>query len=123
MPLYDRAAQFSPFAALTGYDEAVSETARLTQQQIELDEDEKQALNEKLTVILEQEAAPEATITYFEPDKRKSGGAYVSLTGRIKKVDEFKRTIMLTDGRQVPIDSVVQIESDSYSYDIYSEME
>ena len=85
MSVHDRAAQFSPFAALTGYDAAVQETARLTDRRIELDEGEKAAIDQRLTLVQERLPEPtEVTITYFVPDKKKAGGAYVSVTGTVK---------------------------------------
>ena len=104
MPLQDRASQFAPFAALVGYDDAVQETARLTGERIEPDEGEKQILNEKLQII-EANLGKEfpVTITHFVPDERKSGGAYVTVQGRVKKLDDHSGSILLTDGRVIPI--------------------
>jgi hypothetical protein len=114
MSLADRAAQFSPFAALTGYDAAVKESARLTDRQIELDENEIAALDEKLRVLVEQiDQHPEVTITYFEPDKRKAGGAYVTVTGQLKKIDDIERTIIFSDGTNIVISAVVDIATPS----------
>lgn len=88
MPMSDRAAQFSPFAALTGYDEAIGETARLTDRQRELDENELETLNRQLQSVLDQpEASREVSVTYFRPDGKKAGGSYVTVTGRLKKID------------------------------------
>ena len=85
----DRAARFAPFAAITGYEEMVLEEARVTDVRIEMDESSKAALNEKLNMILEFiDEQPEVSITYFEPDKRKAGGAYVTVTGTVKRIDE-----------------------------------
>ena len=87
----DRAARFAPFAAITGYEEMVLEEARITDDRIELDENSKAALNEKLNMILEFiDEQPEVSITYFEPDKRKAGGAYVTVTGTVKRIDEYE---------------------------------
>ena len=88
MPMSDRAAQFSPFAALTGYDEAIGETARLTDRRRELDENELEALNRQLQSILDQpEDSRKVSVTYFRPDGKKTGGAYVTVTDRLKKID------------------------------------
>jgi hypothetical protein len=106
----DRAAQFSPFAALTGYDAAVQETARLTTQRIELDEDEKAALDKKLRALIDRiDQHPEVSLTYFQPDEKKSGGAYVTETGTIKKYDAPERTVVLDSGTLIPVEDIVSI--------------
>ncbi len=111
MSAADRAAQFSPFAALTGYGAAVTEAGRLTDQRIELTESEKEALNERLLLLREQLAEqPEVTITYFQPDEKKTGGAYVSATGPVKKIDEYERAVLLCGGEKVPIDDIAEID-------------
>lgn len=110
MPMSDRAAQFSPFAALTGYDAAIEETGRLTEDRIILDENEIEILNAKLQSIEEQlENEPVAVITYFQPDKKKSGGAYVTITGVVKKIDSYEQVIVLTCGLRIPIAEIIQI--------------
>lgn len=115
MSMIDRAAQFSPFAALTGYDAAVKETARLTERKIELDEYEKQALDVKLAAIREQMGEhPEVTITYFQPDERKEGGSYQTVTGRIKKIDEYERQIVLVDGEKIKLADVMDVTKEAY---------
>ncbi|MGN1003726.1 MAG: hypothetical protein ACI4O5_02735 [Oscillospiraceae bacterium] len=107
----DRAAQFSPFAALAGYDAAVRETARLTQTRRDLDESRISALNEKLQRLLElRDQRPEVTITYFMPDERKAGGAYVDVTGRVKKIDTYTHTVVMTDRTAIPIGQICGIE-------------
>ena len=109
MSLADRAAQFSPFAALTGYEDAIDESARLTEEQIELDENAREELDEKLRQIREcGEAHPEITVTYFQKDARKDGGAYVTLTDRVKKIDEYARMISFMDGPVVRIENILQ---------------
>lgn len=109
MALADRAAQFSPFAALTGYEDAIDESARLTEEQIELDENAREELDEKLRQIREcGEAHPEITVTYFQKDARKDGGAYVTLTDRVKKIDEYARMISFMDGTVVRIENILQ---------------
>ena len=113
MPVQDRAAQFAPFAALAGHHDAVKETARLTEKRMELDEDCKAILDGKLQNIQDRSGRnPVVSITYFEPDLRKAGGAYVTLTGCVEKVDGYGRTVILTDGTQIPIDEIVEIEEE-----------
>ena len=108
MSNYVRAAQFSPFAALTGFDATIEEAGRLTDRRIELDEAEKELLNEKLQEILEHiDAQPQVTITHFVYDQRKAGGAYISTTGRVKKIDTYSRAILFTDGTAIPVSEFV----------------
>ena len=112
MSVSARAAQFSPFAALTGYGAAVDETARLTDDMIVLDENAKAMLDGKLQMIAEHIGDhPEVTITYFEPDKRKTGGAYVSVTGQVKEIDEYERVVKLCNGGMIPIGQIYAIVS------------
>ena len=112
MPALDRAAQFSPFAALTGYDDVIQETARLTDRPADLDENRKAFLNEKLQMLAEMiEERPEITLTYFEPDERKTGGAYVSVTGRVEKLDEIRCVLVLKDGTAVSFSQIYELES------------
>lgn len=111
MPRIGRAAQFAPFAALTGFDAEVEETARLTQSQIENNEENLMLMDEKLHAILDMiRDQPEVAITYFEPDARKSGGAYVTISGRIRRVDEVNRQIILTDRTVIGMDAIHEIE-------------
>ena len=111
MSLYDRAAQFSPFAALTGYAGVIRETARLTDRKIELDETMLTALNERYRLLLSVlDTEPEVEITYFVPDERKSGGAYRTVSGVVKKADEFTRRLTLTDGTVIPIEDVLMLD-------------
>lgn len=99
MSIVDRAAQFSPFAALTGYDAVIRETGRLTDRQFELDESEKLRLDDQLRMLAAvQEGHPKITVTYFIPDERKTGGAYERITGRLRKVDAYEKALILTDG-------------------------
>ena len=112
MPMEDRAAQFLPFAALTGYDAAVSETARLTEDRIELDPQEAERLGARLAVLVKrQQEQPELSLLYYVPDARKAGGAYVTVSGRIRKITDFPRCIYLTDGSRIPIEDIVAVES------------
>ena len=108
----DRAAQFSPFAALSGYGDAVQETARLTNRRIELDESAKAALDEKLRLLAEViEDRPEAAITYFLPDRKKAGGEYVTAAGRVKKLDAAAQELVMVNGQTIPIADIVEAES------------
>ncbi len=109
----DRAAQFSPFAALTGYEEAVDETGRLTDRRIVPDEDMLIRMSETLQYIAAHlNEQPQITITYFVPDQRKAGGSYTTLTGHVKKLDDFSRTLTFTDGTAISLDQVIAIFPD-----------
>lgn len=109
MALADRAAQFSPFAALTGYEDAIDESARLTEERIELDENAREELDEKLRQIREcGEAHPEISVTFFQKDARKDGGAYVTITGKVKKIDEYTHAIFFMDGTMVRAEDILQ---------------
>lgn len=110
MAMIDRAAQFSPFAALTGHGAAIDETARLTDERIDIEENKKEIINEKLLFIAENLGTPvEITVIFFVPDGRKSGGEYVSVTGRVEKIDVYKRNIVMSDGRIIPIENIYDI--------------
>ena len=116
MPMSDRAAQFAPFAALTGYDAAIKETGRLTDERIELDVEALGALDMKYQLLMEAlDEAPEVTITYFQPDERKAGGKYVSAVGAVKKIDDFERRITMRDGTRIPTDDVLSIDGELFS--------
>ena len=115
MSLEDRAAQFSPFAALTGYDAAILETGRLTEDKLELGEETQAILDRKQRYLAEIiDTKPEITVTYFVPDEKKSGGAYSTVTGFLKRIDEYERVLMLTDGRKIQLDAIVDIESEEF---------
>jgi len=115
MAAIHRAAQFSPFAALTGYDAAIKETARLTDERVELDEYRKDALSDKLQIIADRLIEhPEIVITYFQPDEKKNGGAYVTATGAVKKVDEYDRIVVMMDSTVIPIDEIISIEGQTF---------
>lgn len=112
MPIHDRAAIFSPFAALSGHGAAIAETARLTERRIKLDEDSRAELDRRQAVLLEHiDEQPEITITWFQPDERKDGGAYLTTTGRLKKLRELERLLVLADGAEIPLEDVVALES------------
>lgn len=111
----DRAARFAPFAAITGYEEMVLEEARVTDDRIEMDESSKAALNEKLNMILEFiDEQSEVSITYFEPDKRKAGGAYVTVTGTVKRIDEYEHLVIMTDGKKINIDDIYNLQGELF---------
>ena len=113
--MMDRAARFAPFAAITGYEEMVLEEARVTEERIDLDEGTLSLLNEKLNMIQEfLDEEPEVTITYFEPDKKKSGGAYVNITGIVKRIDEYEHFVIMTDGKKIRIEDIFALESDLF---------
>ena len=110
MPMMDRAAQFTPFRALTGYEDAVHETARLTDEKVDLTEDEKALLDTRLQPLADKiDHQPQVTLTYFRPDKKKAGGAYVTVTGQLKKMDDYAGTLVLLNGDRIPIEDVLSI--------------
>ena len=110
MPMTDRAAQFQPFRALTGYEDAVHETARLTDEKIELTEDEKAILDMRLQKLVDEiSSQPKVTLTYFQPDKKKAGGAYVAVSGQLKKIDDFESVLILVSGERIRIEDILQI--------------
>ena len=111
MPRAERAAQFSSFAALTGYEEIVAESARLTETRAELDRDALEALDGALRALAaEIETRPEAELRYFVPDEKKAGGRYETLRGRVKKIDEQASLLLLEDGKKIPLGDIVSIE-------------
>ena len=110
MPLRDRAAQFAPFAALTGYEAAVGETARLTTERRELDAQEAAELNRRLTDLAARlKDRPEVTIEYFVPDNRKAGGAYVTVAGRVRNISVSERLLVMEDGAAIPMEDVASV--------------
>lgn len=117
MPLADRAAIFSPFQALVGHGAAIEETARLTDHKIELTEDEKAVLDEKLRLLLET-GAP-GTFTWFLPDEKKDGGAYVTNLGTIKKIDPLQGIVVLMDGTVIPIEDILEIEDGTVRFNSF----
>ena len=111
MPMQNRAAQFAPFAALVGYDALIRETARLTDQKAELDESVKAELNEKLRLLLELlPQQPEVTITYFQPDNRKAGGAYRTTSGIVRKFLHSENLLVMMDGSKIPVDAIAALD-------------
>ena len=112
MPMLKRAAQFLPFAALRGYGDAIKEIQRQTEEKVELEESDLNALNEKMQYLRANLARmPEVTFTYFKPDERKAGGAYLTISGMVKRIDEYRRMIILYDGTKLPMDDIKTIES------------
>ena len=112
MSNYDRAAQFMPFSALSGYDAAILETARLTDQKIELTDSQLEVINEALGILQEHiEEQPEVEITYFKPDPQKQGGAYCAVTGTLRKIDELMQTVVLADRTEIPVGDILHIDS------------
>lgn len=110
MPIADRAAQFSAFAALTGYEEVIREAGRLTEERSETAEDARGILDEKLRMLQERiEEQPEAAITYFCPDEKKAGGSYVTVRGRVKRIDVYERMLVMTDGTRIAVGEIVDI--------------
>ena len=111
MPVSDRAAQFSPFAALTGYEDAIAETGRVTGKKHELSEEAKTVLDEKLRIIMSlNEETPALEITYFVADRKKSGGSYVTVIGRIKRIDGYSHNVIMEDKTRIPIDDIFEID-------------
>ena len=116
MPSANRAAQFSPFAALTGYDAAIEETGRLTDERMELDEDTIDALNLKMSMLADVISDhPRVSITYFRPDERKAGGAYVTVVGALKKIDDYEGVIVLMNGKKIAIEDICDIEGELFN--------
>lgn len=113
----NRAAQFLPFSALSGYEDAIKETGRLTEEERDLDEGVTEYLNRKLELLraCPAERQEEVLITYFRPDGKKSGGSYVTVAGCVKKVDDLERAVFLTDGTRIPVDGISQIEGEMFS--------
>ena len=110
MSMHDRAAQFAPFAALTGYEASVGETARLTSERRELDPQEAEELNRRLTDLAARlKDRPKVTIEYFVPDERKSGGAYVTVTDRVRHISVPEKTLVMEDGMAIPLEDVVSV--------------
>lgn len=115
MSMTERAAQFSPFAALSGYEDAISETARLTDRQIALGESEISALSQKISLLeIHIEKHPRAAILYFVPDETKSGGRYETEEGNIKKIRVYEKEVVFESGKTIPFDRILSLESDLF---------
>lgn len=115
MSIHDRSAQFAPFAALNGYGEEVDETARLTESRVDLDENRKEIMDEKLMALQEHiKENPEVTITFFVPDEKKSGGKYLTEVGVIKKIDSYNHKIIMQNGLGILIEDMYDIESEIF---------
>lgn len=120
MALTSRAAQFAPFAALTGYEDAISETARLTDERVEPGESAECALNDRLNLIIKRlKDRPEVSLTYFKPDPVKHGGMYVRLSGAVRKLDDDAKVMVMTSGDKIPIDDIIAL--DGTIFDRYSQ--
>ena len=115
MTMVERAAQFGAFKAVVGHEDALHETARLTDEKMELDEYTKVELNEKLQRIAISDEAEDVSITYFVPDERKQGGAYLTITGVVTKIREYERDVVMEDGTQIPIDDIMAIEGEQFN--------
>lgn len=111
MSLENRSAQFAPFSALTGYEEAVKEEARVTESRIDIDEEAKIEVNEKLNYIIKHlDKNIIVSVTYFEKDKKKQGGSYKTIKGIIKKIDDSRKTIEMQTGEIIKIEELKKIE-------------
>lgn len=111
MPMIDRAAQFSPFAALTGYDAAIIETARPTDDKRELSEEQKQVISKQLYDLQDRiQSAPSVTVVYFQPDDRKAGGTYRTVSGTVKKVNEYSGVLEMADGLSIPFHDILSLD-------------
>lgn len=114
MTMVERASQFGAFRAVVGHEDALHETARLTDEKIELDEYTKVELNDKLQILANADEPEDVSITYFVPDEKKQGGAYVTVLGRVAKVREYERDVIMDDGTQIPIDDIMAIDGESF---------
>ena len=111
MPMEARAAQFAPFAALTGYDAVIHETARQTDKQVELEEYDNERLNRIFSELMDSlEEHPVVTVSYFKPDEHKAGGAYMTVTGQLKKIDTYEQLMVMENGTAIPIDNIMDLQ-------------
>ena len=116
MPMEKRAAQFSPFKAMVGYDDEVEEESRFTESEIFMDENRLEELDERMRTVAEKVAAgerPTVTFTHFVPDDRKEGGEYVVTEGKVRRIDEMTGVLVLTDGRRIEISRITEVEEKS----------
>lgn len=115
MSLDDRAAQFAPFAALTGHAAAIKETSRYTENKTELEEADIELLNSRIAYIMENlDSSPYISVTYFLPDPRKSGGAYLTVSGGVKKIDRYKKKLIMEDNTEIPFDDISNIDGEIF---------
>ena len=115
MSRMERAAQFSPFAALTGYSDVIRETERFTEERVELDEGQKEMLNERLQMLYESASERQAvTITFFKPDAKKSGGTYETVVGAVARIDLYRHEIQMTSGERIPLDDIYSLEGNIF---------
>ena len=113
--MLERAARFAPFAAITDYEEMVLEEARITEERITLDENALNLLNEKLYILQKfPDQMPTLKVTYFEPDKKKSGGAYVTYKGTVKRVESYQKLLVMNDGKKIPFEDICTLESELF---------
>lgn len=116
MSMIDRAAQFAPFAALTGYDDAICETGRLTGTKLDLSDETKERIDIKINYLIDNmEENPEVTITYFVPDKKKAGGEYVTIIDTIKKIDQYEHILIMESGVKISLFEILSIESEFFN--------
>ncbi len=115
MPVSDRAAQFSPFSALSGYGDAVKETARQTDGRITLSEDAKTLINDKIRILSETSGSEPISITHFVPDDKKTGGQYITDTGTVKKIDEYNRVIKMSNGAAIAFKDILELDGDIFN--------
>ena len=114
-PLSERAARFAPFAAITDYEEMVLEEARVTEEKIELDESALTILNEKLNILQNNlSQSPEITVTYFAPDKKKAGGAYVNISGTVRQIDVYSKLLILENDKKIRIENIYKLDGDIF---------
>ncbi len=115
MSLYARSAQFAPFAALTGYDDAIKETSRETSEKIDIDDELKSILDSKLQIIMEHiKNKPEISFTYFIPDSKKDGGSYITVIGIVRKIDLYNQIIYLANNTEIPINDIINISGEIF---------
>jgi len=120
MPIANRAAIFSPFAAVSGHAEAIVEAGRRTDQKVELAEDQRLQLDRELQILMEHiTEQPEVSVTWFRPDQRKAGGSYVTTPGKLKKIDDIERVLVMTNGMKIPFDDIFEIEADAFDANFF----